>query len=223
MLNLETFTSALTKVGINRCEEIDTDVKLYVSGSDNERHAYIVIDNYSDVVQSKTGVERAIEKAKATRQLAGADYKTAVIILDTQNNRKLMNVHNCIFVNTQSYAVRHGSMDSCFSKELSDIKTSVEALRKEQLYKTNRQGLSSAFRDHRVFMTYVLAFICMGAFILVGTDNYIYAISEKTYLAGEKYRLFTYMFMHGSIIHIIVNMTSLVVVGRVLEKQIGAL
>lgn len=93
----------------------------------------------------------------------------------------------------------------------------------------------STFKPKRIIFTYLLAILCFIMFIVTlaydGLEG-INGFKTSTLLklgannliflkAGEVWRLVTYMFLHGNVIHILVNMFSLYVLGTQMETFIG--
>ena len=50
-----------------------------------------------------------------------------------------------------------------------------------------------------------------------------YAISAGQVLKGEYYRIVTAAYIHGGVMHIFMNMSSLIQLGVTLERQVGSL
>lgn len=89
------------------------------------------------------------------------------------------------------------------------------------------------FKPKKIFITKILIISCVLMYILSGLLSgnllsidtltlYKLGANEKiSILAGQIYRLFTYMFLHGNITHIFVNMYSLSVLGNQIETVLG--
>lgn len=104
----------------------------------------------------------------------------------------------------------------------------------EKTEKENRI-YEKTFKPKKIFVTKILIAICVIAFVLfslltgVGTildasveDLLIYG-GNNYYLIkdGQIWRLITSIFMHGSLIHLLVNMYSLYILGNQVETYIG--
>lgn len=70
-----------------------------------------------------------------------------------------------------------------------------------------------------------LCFLMYIVTLIMGSSNVTYLILGANYAPlvknGEIFRLITYAFLHGSIIHLLVNMYSLFIVGRQIENNFG--
>ena len=74
-------------------------------------------------------------------------------------------------------------------------------------------------------MTYIIIGLCILAFFVQNINyNWIvssFAIGKKGLLSFELYRLITYGFLHGDIIHLLCNIYSLNVIGKEVESKFG--
>ncbi|MBQ4583623.1 MAG: rhomboid family intramembrane serine protease [Bacilli bacterium] len=89
------------------------------------------------------------------------------------------------------------------------------------------------FKPKKIFVTKILIISCILMYLISGILSgnllsidtltlYKLGANEKiSILAGQVYRLFTYMFLHGNITHIFVNMYSLAVIGNQIETFLG--
>ncbi len=103
--------------------------------------------------------------------------------------------------------------------------------------KTNRENkkYENTFKPKKILVTPTIVITCIVAFILtlyVGGISGLAGVSTDTAIklgannvdflkAGEIYRLVTHMFLHGSLIHLFVNMYSLNIVGTQIENYFG--
>lgn len=95
----------------------------------------------------------------------------------------------------------------------------------------NNKVYESTFKPKKIFVTYVIAAICVIMFFMTyilgsgSTDALtLYrfgAVSSFAIKAGEVWRLITGTFLHAGIIHLLVNMYSLVIIGSQLENFLG--
>ena len=87
------------------------------------------------------------------------------------------------------------------------------------------------FSFKKPIVTYILIFICILVFILMyvlgngSTDNYtllVFGANVDTLTKnGDYYRLFTSMFLHIGILHLLCNMYSLYIIGKEVENVFG--
>lgn len=99
----------------------------------------------------------------------------------------------------------------------------------------HNKTFEKTFKPKKIMVTPVLIFICVVMFILTCLTQGATALSGVTasiaqklgannytlVTSGEIWRLITHMFLHGSLIHIVLNMYSLYILGSQLETFIG--
>ena len=93
---------------------------------------------------------------------------------------------------------------------------------------SDNKKFEKIFSKKKLFVTYILMGLCFLMYIvtlIMGGSNVIYLILGANYAPlvknGEIFRLITYAFLHGSIIHLVVNMYSLFIAGRQVENNFG--
>ncbi len=87
------------------------------------------------------------------------------------------------------------------------------------------------FKPKKIIMTKIIMLLCLIMYIVTlimskGSSNTLTFIllganNRELVLQGEVFRLITYAFLHGNLIHLIVNMYSLWVIGSQVENYIG--
>lgn len=89
------------------------------------------------------------------------------------------------------------------------------------------------FKPKKILITKILILSCILIYLISGIlsgnllsiDTYtlfkLGANEKLSVLSGQVYRLITYMFLHGNITHIIVNMYSLSIIGNQIETFLG--
>ena len=93
---------------------------------------------------------------------------------------------------------------------------------------SDNKKFEKIFSKKKLFVTYILMGLCFLMYIvtlIMGSSNVIYLMLGANYAPlvknGEIFRLITYAFLHGSIIHLVVNMYSLFIAGRQVENNFG--
>lgn len=106
----------------------------------------------------------------------------------------------------------------------------------------NKESFEKSKRVEKIFapkipiITYAIIFVCIFMFIIslfMGESNFLFIDRNVLYLlgannnvavnGGELYRLFTCIFLHAGIIHLLCNMYSLYVIGPQVESFYGKL
>lgn len=93
--------------------------------------------------------------------------------------------------------------------------------------KTERENkkFEKIFSIKKPLVTYIIMGLCILTYIisLIYPNLILYGYNYKDYIIEYKeyYRLITYMFLHGGIIHLFCNMYSLYVIGNEIENKYG--
>ena len=214
--------TALASIGYYLSENIDNDIELYCAGREGKKFALILLDNRCDVVKGRGAVERIFEMARNGRVIQGhSDWNIFMIITDICKDRNLTGIKNVLYLNESDYSLKGNRIDNIFSEDVRNIKKLLRCLQLEKLHSRNEVGMAKSYREHRVILTPLLIILNIAIYILCHDKNDIYGISKDLLDRGQYYRMLTYAFMHTGVIHLAVNMISLGLIGKVLEKQIG--
>ena len=92
---------------------------------------------------------------------------------------------------------------------------------------TDNKKYEKIFSPKKIFMTYIVISLCILMYIItvimgINTKNLLILGANNISLLkqGQIYRLITYGFLHGSIIHLISNMYSLHIIGSQVENNL---
>lgn len=95
---------------------------------------------------------------------------------------------------------------------------------------TDNKKFEKIFSKKKLIVTYLIMFICILMYVLVvfmGASNKAYLLLGANLKAlvksGQIYRLITYAFLHGGLVHLIANMYSLYIIGSQIENNYGKL
>ncbi|MGN1378943.1 MAG: rhomboid family intramembrane serine protease [Bacilli bacterium] len=93
---------------------------------------------------------------------------------------------------------------------------------------SDNKKFEKIFSKKKLFVTYILMGLCFLMYLvtlIMGETNATYLVLGANYAPlvknGQLFRLITYAFLHGGIIHLLVNMYSLFIVGRQVENNFG--
>lgn len=150
---------------------------------------------------------------------------------DINADPKLM----CIRVNDESDIKKNSIIKSVFpdlSSKLKYTEKGVDLFMKitGDINKHNKEDasrLEKVFKSKVPYVTYFIIAINVIFFfvpILLGQYDYIVqlmAVHGPSVRAGDYYRLFTGMLLHGSVVHLILNCYSLYIVGSQIESFLG--
>lgn len=95
---------------------------------------------------------------------------------------------------------------------------------------TDNKKFAKIFSKKKLIVTYLIMLICILMYVLVvfmGASNKAYLLLGANLKAlvksGQIYRLITYAFLHGGLVHLIANMYSLYIIGSQIENNYGKL
>lgn len=95
---------------------------------------------------------------------------------------------------------------------------------------TDNKKFEKIFSKKKLIVTYLIMLICILMYVLVvfmGASNKAYLLLGANLKAlvksGQIYRLITYAFLHGGLVHLITNMYSLYIIGSQIENNYGKL
>ena len=216
------FSKELVSKGYTRLSDINADVSLYIKNKGIEKVVLIVVNNYDNMISSGYGVKRLKEEALRKNELCSDDYNFLTVILDDCKNYKLMHVKDTVYINRETLKISSGSLRSIFRDTLKDIRLIVDAIEKEKTFYGSRTNDMHYYGNYSVVLTYIAAFILVALYIKLYKTADSYGFSKNMLLAGEWTKLITYMGMHGSVLHLIGNVASLLVIGKAVEKQLGS-
>lgn len=93
---------------------------------------------------------------------------------------------------------------------------------------SDNKKFEKIFSKKKILITYILIVLCIimyGVTVLMGDSNLVYitlgANNKILVKNGQIFRLITYAFLHGSLIHLITNMYSLWIIGNQVENNLG--
>ena len=164
---------------------------------------------------------------------------TLNIYLDLGSSVKFENIDNSIYsINVNNYSdLKKNNLNKYFPSIITDKFKRTNSLNKiidvtEDINKkTEKENIKyeNVFKPKKIIITKILILICLimygvsliinnnfnEALIILGANN------RGLVLHGEVYRLLTSAFLHGNIIHLIVNMYSLWIIGSEVETYMG--
>lgn len=95
---------------------------------------------------------------------------------------------------------------------------------------TDNKKFEKIFSKKKLVITYLIMLICILMYVLVtfmGASNKAYLLLganlKVLVKSGQVYRLITYAFLHGGLVHLITNMYSLYIIGSQIENNYGKL
>lgn len=192
------------------------------------------IHNKEQLDFDKFKLSRIVKQVK--KKTLSFKVKVLSIYTDLEDDKILSN--DDIYINKEE-DINNPKLTNVFPNIVE--KTKVDANGLEYFIKVtdniNQKNESKSKIAEKIFsfkkpiVTYILIFICILVFILMyvlgngSTDNYtllVFGANVDTLTKnGDYYRLFTSMFLHIGILHLLCNMYSLYIIGKEVENVFG--
>lgn len=145
--------------------------------------------------------------------------------IDTVNITNLNDIKKSKFISNVFPKIKSNSFKK--TDDLDKIINVTDDINKKT--EAENKKFESIFKPKKIIITKALIIICVIMFILSQfiTDNFTTSLvilganNRHLVLNGQFYRLITSAFLHGSIIHLVVNMYSLWVIGSQVETYLG--
>lgn len=147
---------------------------------------------------------------QATKKIENISIKS---VEEIKENKVLKN----IFPNIETEVIAKSDNLDLVKNVTNDINNSTQ--------KRNKV-FEDIFKSKKIIVTYAIIAICVLLYILTVAFDYslLYYGANQGYFVvelQEYYRLFTSIFLHGSLLHLFVNMYSLNILGKQLETFVG--
>lgn len=127
---------------------------------------------------------------------------------------------NAIFINPENGYVRYNHINGVLQPEVDLITSILDYVRSRNLLWRDKH-IGNVNRYHP-WLTFVLIALNVVIYLITRKDPAPYGYSVDRVLNGNFMGIFTYMFVHANLLHLISNMTSLYCIGSALEEQVGA-
>ena len=192
---------------------------------DNGTYKFIImIDNHGSMkIKTKENLNMIKEKICYLPEFVqGREYKFLTILLHgSKKDRVTLNGERNLISISMEGRDEYINCENCFKEELHEIKL----CRKEE--KLNRKKIAlndtkSKGRQNLPVLTILLIVASIVAFILPIEAN-DYGISGISIMEKRYITLFSYIFLHGGILHLANNCIAMGVIGSMLERKIGSL
>ena len=173
------------------------------------------------------------------RKTLSFKMKVLNICLDMNDSVKLEEVKNIntISVNSISDLKKNKFLGELFPKikterlkrtdDIIKVLNATEDINKKTTKENNKY--EEVFKPKKIIVTKIIIILCIIMYFLslFISDNFNYSLlilganNKSLVLKGEIYRLIACAFLHGGILHLVVNMYSLWIVGSQVENYIG--
>lgn len=207
----------LKDLGYTKLQNISTHVSEYYACINGEPKTVLVINGDRKVVRTAAFVNSERESASSRKLYESAD-EICVILMGTGKTCKIKG-KNIINFCPDSAWMRLGKATGKYR----DLTYALihETNKKRYLEKTMYEG-EDACVMHQTWPIYLLAILTIYLYFKTWFTTGTYSIDANSVLfSGQSYRLVSYMFVHNSVRHLLGNMLSLVVIGKVLMRKCG--
>ena len=192
--------------------------------TDGQRKAILIYDNTCGIMRGKGNLDALRQVVSKRGPLKESGFKLLTIVLDRYKNSDYVKLDNTIFLCTYDFKILRGRLDEEFMDELYYVQEFASGTRMADTHNKYESGLFRIFyEDHRVVAVYLLVIANILYFTFLRHESDVFGISRSLFEGGQYYRIMTYMFAHASIFHILGNLTALIWIGRLVEKQQGFL
>lgn len=162
-------------------------------------------------------------KEKAMRHQVGMQKSQILVVMMGYLEHCLADQSNFILFNPDTAKITICRVEDYFKPEKEMVKN---AAKRKQAYtqKMNADFEMAVYeKDYVPIVTWLLIAVNIVVYIKTLLDGaYTYGIStEKVLYYGESYRLVSYMFLHGSFLHLISNSIALLYIGNNVIKRTG--
>lgn len=199
---------------------INAKVAIKTSGKKTRSNMIVLCDNSNDNILTDTNLE---EIDKVIKNVKFIDSRKTVhylyVVLD-KNRKCNYKRQNTVCINRYTHAIKHTRIDKELARDYQFMENVVNEHMSAEENAKIRLGIPK--EPYSIKATYILMALNIAAFFILqnadkfGVSGY-YLFSQK-----EHYRILTYMFAHAGAFHLLSNMVSLYIIGRILEKNIGS-
>ena len=201
------------------------DVSFLFKRFKNSYHGIMVIDNTNAIVLNKTNLDTIKEKVvKEYRLPSDMPMNVFTIVIDSFKVSRVKYIEkNVCALDMVSGKVKHNMISKEFHIEESLLLTFESQTKAQNSWVSS--VVSDIDRNKPVILTVILMIANILSFIIFYVNkNDNYGISSSSILMkGESYRLFTYMFLHAGVIHLLSNSIALLLYGNAYERRNGSL
>ncbi|MBE6153296.1 MAG: rhomboid family intramembrane serine protease [Firmicutes bacterium] len=228
----------ITEQGYNPIVLHGAKDEIWLENLDNDYKIVRIVSNYIhnmeqfdyDTFKTKQ-ILKQIKKKTFT-----FNVNTLSIYTDIGDNVKLSPIDNidCIYIKDIEDIDKYDILKNNFPDLKNDLnmkEKGIELFTKltGDINNTNEkkaEKVKNIFEIKKPIVTYILLGINILIYILMtifGHDNFIllFGLHREAVLAGQYYRLFTCMFLHANLIHLIFNMYALNIIGSQIENFFG--
>lgn len=213
------FTNALSNHGYKKCG--GTAGSEYFYGKSEDKTIGIIICEYN---MARIKGDADIERVRGCYQnvMHGMFENDILVVVFGCKSEMSFETDNVIVVNDMCDKISEIQIDKRFSDVLKILRKSISYAKADDKKMNSNMARIGFHNAYTCWLIYLLIAVNIYCYYKTLLHSNLYAINSDTVLVrGESYRLFTYMFLHGNVSHLLSNMMSLFYIGRVLTARTG--
>lgn len=224
-------------VGINHYDGLFQSLKYnYSSYSTTFRHIYYKMvpkgDSYvtkiviiADLDKSHIYTEEGVESMKQAIacQYESVEPSDVFVIGIGSNKAKGLKNKNLILKDFISSGILYKNYDSLYEEEAEAVLEHAKDIKREELHR--RAAFGPLYGVYGTTIAYLFTAAIFISHLLWTQENHVlYGLSAvDVFKNGDSYRLFTYMFTHGNLYHMVSNCISMMILGSSYAKRRNSL
>lgn len=182
----------------------------------------VICDNRANYILTKTNTDRVKSIVRESISMPKTISDEMLFIILNNWKEPALIRKNHVHVNVYNLKQYHGYISRSLRAEY-DILSRILKVQKMAESKNNLRLLTFSSL-YKVWATYMILALTLLMYQYTARNESIWGISRIAVMENGEYgRLFRYLFAHANLLHLAGNMFSLFIIGRLLERKIGAL
>lgn len=204
---------------------IKTDIHGIVCAYDphsQPQRVVVICDNRANYILTRTNTDRLRSIIRESISMPETISNEMLFIILNNWKESALIRKNHVHVNVYTLKQYHGHISKSLRTEY-DILSRILKVQKMAESK-NGLRLMTFSSIYRVWATYIILALTLFMYQYTAQNESMWGISRTAIMGnGEYERLFRYLFAHVNLLHLAGNVFSLFIIGRLLERKVGAL
>lgn len=201
---------------------LGSQISCFYTVNNNRNKAIVLLDNDNLIYRHRNIYDQIREKLIAANTMCGEQWDILFVVF-TPAKDDLLKGKNVLLVNQNTGQTYKWNINKSCSVQC-DMVMQILEKQKKLSQRASLRGIEFVMpKSYKAVMTYIMAACCILVSILDTVHQVNLGYSKNIVAQGKYWRLFTYMFAHANIWHLFGNMGALLILGPVLERQVGSL
>ena len=191
-------------------------------GDMGKRYMKLVV--VAELVRSNILTNEGIDYLKqwACSQYENLSANDVLVIGLCDSSLKMLRANNLILMDKYVSKLYTKKFDEMFTAEFNAVKEYLKDT--DRKIKHRKADLGPVYNSHTTAIVYaIIAVMLYAHFAWTNANGVLYGISAiDVFKNGESYRLISYLFTHGNLLHLVSNCFSLFLMGRAYAKRRNA-